>query len=154
MSEDISEAVLDAIEEGSDCPCSGCSGEMKESPPIGCSCHINPPCSACTDAGYECDTCGFETSPYEDEVYEPPIIAKRDRSSETTTTETANHFNSTPFTRCCGVAAVNTDRCPSCNAQITGHDDGLAEVRRWAKGGCLMCGKPRGDIRVAGNCCC
>lgn len=30
-------------------------------PPVeGCSCHINPPCSTCTDRKLVCDECGYE----------------------------------------------------------------------------------------------
>jgi len=80
----------------------------------------------------------------------------RDRTKEVTFTRTANSFNSTPFTACCGTAALNTDRCPSCNAEILYHDDGLAEVLRRAKGGCLMCFKPlpKKELGEPGTCVC
>ncbi len=49
-----------------------------------------------------------------------------DRSNETTGTSYANAFNSTPFTHCCGVAALRPDywmkdaevRCPRCKALV------------------------------------
>lgn len=145
------------IEEGTPCNQDGCSGSFKPSPVVGCSCHINPPCSACVNAGYTCDSCGYETAPQE--AYEYHLPEKKvvpDRSDEYTHTITANDFNSTPFTACCGSAAIDTDRCPTCNAKIDYHDDGLAERRRWANGGCLMCGKPRPKKKLgeAGTCYC
>ena len=142
------------IEEGSACNQEGCSGQFKPAEVVGCSCHISPPCVACTSAGYTCDTCLHDTAPPRDHDYSERPAKATDRSNDWTSTHTANPFNSTPFTKCCGVAAINTDRCPSCKARITHHDDGLAERRRWANGGCLMCGKQRGDISIAGNCCC
>jgi hypothetical protein len=133
-----------------------CEGEMLADKVVNCSCHINPPCGACVDAGVTCDTCGYETAPQEYEPYEfPEPHVVRDRSSELTSTHTANPYNSTPFTQCCGVAAINTDRCPLCKAKITYHDDGLAARRREVgPGNCLMCGKKRGTLGVQGNCCC
>lgn len=145
------------IEEGTACDQIGCNGKFEPTPPVNCSCHIHPPCSACTDAGYTCDTCGYDTAPYEEpEIYVPPKRQILDRSGEVTHTRTDNPFNSTPFTACCGTAAINTDRCPSCNAQITYHNDGLSEVRRLAKGGCLMCFKPlpKKHLGEPGTCCC
>jgi hypothetical protein len=46
-------------EEGDDCP--ECARGVLEYPKIrGCSCHINPPCSACVDQRLVCDSCGWE----------------------------------------------------------------------------------------------
>ena len=153
------EVDLSAIEEGSPCPEQGCDGLMIDAEVENCSCHISPPCSACVDAGYECDKCGFQTAEakLEPEYYEKPLKVI-DRTGEITSTYTDNPFNSTPFTRCCGTAAIGMNgplkHCPSCNAEITYHDDGLAERRRWAKGGCLMCGKPVGKTLGGKFCCC
>ena len=147
--------MTDFIEDGSPCDQKGCNGHFEPSEVVGCSCHINPPCGRCVDAGYTCDTCGHDTNPAKDpDPYETLPHKPIDRSGYTTTTETVSIYNSTPFTRCCGTAAINVDRCPSCNARITRHDDGLAEIRRLAKGGCLMCGKHVGDITKRGNCHC
>ena len=145
------------VEDGAPCTQIGCEGTFAPSKVMNCSCHISPPCSACADAGYTCDACGYETAPYEaPEPYDPPRRKTEDRSNDWTHTHTANPYNSTPFTACCGVAAINTDRCPSCRARIIYHNDGLAERRRWAKGGCLMCGKPRHKAAFGepGTCCC
>lgn len=35
-------------------------GIMWYAPVEGCSCHINPPCSQCTDNPLVCDACGYE----------------------------------------------------------------------------------------------
>lgn len=45
-------------EEGDRCP--ECTGTLNYPPAENCSCHINPPCSACTDRLLTCDKCGFE----------------------------------------------------------------------------------------------
>jgi len=149
------EIDLSELEEGSPCPEQGCNGSMGLAKVENCSCHIAPPCSACTDAGYECEKCGFRTAePKEEPEYVETPIKVVDRTGSFTSTYTANPFNSTPFTRCCGTAAIGTKNCPSCNAEITYHDDGLAERRRWAKGGCLMCGKPKGKTLGGKFCCC
>jgi hypothetical protein len=56
------------LEEGDKCPhfgrqdCVGedlCCGRMRWAKVENCSCHINPPCSACVDNHLECDDCGF-----------------------------------------------------------------------------------------------
>ena len=36
-----------------------CKGTMIYPPIENCSCHINPPCSQCTDIVLTCDTCGY-----------------------------------------------------------------------------------------------
>ncbi len=145
-------------EEGSPCPEVGCVGKLVAAESKNCSCHINPPCSSCVGAGYECPECGWENSEYEEPEYEPvtsPRHTAGSRQDQWTRTHTANPYNSTPFTDCCGIAAINEERCPNCKALITGHDDGLAELRRKVgPGNCLMCGKPRGNIAIPGNCCC
>lgn len=149
--------VEETYEPGDACPESGCPGKLQEADPVNCSCHIAPPCSACTDAGYECGTCGWESNHERHEFEFTPMApqVQKDRTDETTWTRTDNAFNSTPFTRCCGTAAINTERCPNCNARITFHEDGLAERRRQVgPGSCLMCGKPVGPLEISGNCCC
>jgi len=47
------------IEEGDKCPVEGCNGTIILPPVEGCSCHINPPCSACVNNKLECDTCQY-----------------------------------------------------------------------------------------------
>jgi len=147
----------DEIEEGSPCNQENCAGRFELAPVVGCSCHISPPCSACTNAGFACDTCGHDTTVIKyPESYLPTMKQPVDRHDAWTHTKTSGPFNSTPFTDCCGTAAINTDRCPTCRAQIRYHDDGLAARRRWANGGCLMCGKPLPKERLgeAGTCTC
>ena len=147
------------LEEGSKCPQENCEGTMKIAPSKNCRCHINPPCTSCVEAGYVCDTCSWKSSSYEPEEepeYTPVSRYPKDsRKNEWTSTYVDNPFNSTPFTKCCGIAAINTDRCPNCKAVITYHDDGLAARRREVgPGNCLMCGNKRGDPAIAGNCNC
>lgn len=46
-------------EEGDRCPeCH--EGNLYYPPVQNCTCHINPPCSACTDRQLECDKCGYQ----------------------------------------------------------------------------------------------
>lgn len=46
-------------EEGDKCP--DCKDGVLGCPkPENCSCHINPPCSACTDLRLTCNVCGWE----------------------------------------------------------------------------------------------
>ena len=152
---------------GERCGRDGCTGVIENGKVEGCSCHIDPPCSACTSDWAFCPDCGWEAeNKYRDFEWEAvgdptprPGHHKKppDRRDEITSTYTANPFNSTPFTRCCGTAAINTDRCPSCQAQITFHDDGLSERRRQVgAGNCLMCGKRRSNqpLGTPGTCCC
>jgi len=48
--------------DGDVCNRNGCKGVMREQETdTCCSCHINPPCSHCTNAIFECEECGEET---------------------------------------------------------------------------------------------
>ena len=147
---------------GDVCPCDGCAGHLDVAPTVNCSCHISAPCSACENAGLLCDTCGHDTTPEPFEwsaeierradAWEDRRGARRDHFTHT---RTANPYNSTPFTACCDIAAINTDRCPHCEALIQWHDDGLAARRRQVgPGNCLMCGQKRGELGAPGTCCC
>ena len=49
-------------EEGEKCPDEKCSGYLNFQEPENCSCHINPPCSACMSAELECNVCGIKES--------------------------------------------------------------------------------------------
>ena len=50
------------LTEGDVCNRKGCEGVMRDQETdTCCSCHINPPCSHCTDAIFECEECGEET---------------------------------------------------------------------------------------------
>lgn len=74
------------IEEGADCHHSDCKGKLKPCKIERCACHINPPCSACVDNPYECDTCGevFEASPPPPPKWESqnPYVAPKLRTLE------------------------------------------------------------------------
>lgn len=61
--EDMHERPFDGkpywkIEDGGCCP--KCRGVMGFEPAHNCSCHINPPCVACTSVPLTCLTCGWE----------------------------------------------------------------------------------------------
>ena len=57
-------------EEGDKCP-ECCEGILYYPPVQNCTCHINPPCSACTDRQLECDKCGYQ--PEEPEYKDIPV---------------------------------------------------------------------------------
>lgn len=46
--------------EGEVCNRKGCVGIIERHPVVNCSCHLNPPCSACTAPANYCATCGWE----------------------------------------------------------------------------------------------
>lgn len=48
-------------EEGQVCGRDGCKGVLELTPHQGCSCHISPPCSNCTDRETCCPVCGWES---------------------------------------------------------------------------------------------
>jgi hypothetical protein len=48
--------------EGDTCNRKGCSGVINAHPAENCSCHIAPPCSACTSPRNFCPACGWEES--------------------------------------------------------------------------------------------
>lgn len=48
--------------EGEMCSRKGCKGIVKEHPVENCSCHIAPPCGACTSPRGFCEACGWEES--------------------------------------------------------------------------------------------
>lgn len=52
--------------EGETCNRDGCAGIIEERPAEDCSCHINPPCPACTAPRESCPECGWEAT--DDEV--------------------------------------------------------------------------------------
>lgn len=174
MANEISEDQINELEPGDACPVDGCSGHMDIGEVESCSCHISAPCSSCENSGLVCDDCGFDTAEdwkeerrldAERQAEEEHQLAKRQAKAlqeksgkcrnETTWTYTANPYNSTPFTKCCGIAAIDRERCPNCEALIVRHDDGLSELRRRVgPGNCLMCGKPRAKALQPGGCCC
>lgn len=46
-------------EEGDICRRDGCKGSIEFETPDNCSCHINPPCSACVEVKLNCTLCGW-----------------------------------------------------------------------------------------------
>jgi hypothetical protein len=59
--------------EGETCGRSSCKGLVKEHPVENCSCHINPPCSACTAPRGYCEACGWEES--EDVIFNDYVVS-------------------------------------------------------------------------------
>lgn len=49
-------------EEGAVCWRNGCQGVIALDPVEGCSCHISPPCSQCTEPREFCGVCGWHAS--------------------------------------------------------------------------------------------
>jgi hypothetical protein len=47
-------------EDGGKCPCKDCPGLLAFEPVVNCSCHIDPPCSACLDRIFVCEECGWQ----------------------------------------------------------------------------------------------
>jgi len=47
-------------EEGEVCGRNGCKGIIRDKPVENCSCHISPPCHACTEDRAYCDECDYE----------------------------------------------------------------------------------------------
>ena len=48
--------------EGERCWRNGCEGVIAEHPVDNCSCHINPPCGACTSDRAYCPVCGWQAA--------------------------------------------------------------------------------------------
>jgi hypothetical protein len=46
-------------DEGQTCNRDGCDGSLEYESPENCTCHVNPPCSACTDVSIYCPKCGW-----------------------------------------------------------------------------------------------
>jgi len=53
-------------EEGDKCPTKDCNRTLAYPKVEGCSCHINPPCSACVDNLLACPECKWEEDERED----------------------------------------------------------------------------------------
>lgn len=60
-------------EEGEMCWRNGCQGVISIIDIEGCSCHINPPCGACTSPREYCPVCGWLAEDDEDITYIPMI---------------------------------------------------------------------------------
>ena len=66
-------------EEGDICKEINCNGILKYNDVEICSCHISPPCDACTSNRLTCDECGWEDeSPEYKEVYAGPGLSMRE----------------------------------------------------------------------------
>lgn len=63
--------------EGDTCGRDGCVGVIESHDVENCSCHINPPCGACTAPRGYCEACGWEES--EDPAPEPEPISQQEK---------------------------------------------------------------------------
>ena len=59
--------------EGEACNRDACKGILDVHPVEGCSCHINPPCGACTEPRGFCPVCGWEESEDPEPEPEKPV---------------------------------------------------------------------------------
>lgn len=53
---------MEGFEKGEVCGRNGCTGIIKERDRGVCSCHINPPCAACTEEVAYCEECGWDSA--------------------------------------------------------------------------------------------
>ena len=60
-------------EEGAICWRNGCQGIIEHREVRGCSCHINPPCSACTDPREYCASCDWQAEDDHDYSFSPVV---------------------------------------------------------------------------------
>lgn len=60
------------FEEGARCNRRGCLGNIAIADVEGCSCHISPPCGACTSPRAYCDTCGWQEK--DDRVFNDAVV--------------------------------------------------------------------------------
>lgn len=49
--------IIEGQEDGELCNRNGCTGRLEVEEPENCSCHINPPCAACTSVKLYCPEC-------------------------------------------------------------------------------------------------
>ena len=71
--------------EGEDCGRDGCDGIIEDRPVEGCSCHINPPCSACTSPAEFCPVCDWEAEDDPIPSYQhPPVKPYEPKPLDTT----------------------------------------------------------------------
>ena len=66
------------FEEGDICGREGCDGRIEIKPPENCSCHIAPPCSACTAPRAFCPECDWHEVHEPEPVRPPQSQAERD----------------------------------------------------------------------------
>lgn len=67
--------------EGDTCARSGCLGTIEMHPVKNCSCHISPPCSACTEPRNYCPECDWEESEESAQITINDYVVKVDRQS-------------------------------------------------------------------------
>ena len=67
---------------GTICNRNGCKGIIDEYERKGCSCHINPPCSSCTEARAFCPECDWQEK--EDYIINDYIVSTNKKTSTET----------------------------------------------------------------------
>jgi hypothetical protein len=67
--------------EGDICGRDDCQGSIQTRPVENCSCHISPPCSACTSPRNFCPICGWEESEDVEMIQQNDHIIKVDKST-------------------------------------------------------------------------
>ena len=72
MSGERIRAIELGFEEGSRCNRRDCPGTIAISQAENCSCHISPPCGACTTPRAYCDTCGWQEK--DDRVFNDFVV--------------------------------------------------------------------------------
>ena len=95
-------------QEGDVCGYEGCDGLLYLPKVVGCSCYINPPCSACVDNRLKCRKCGMEV---EDDVKDSSESKqyKQDEWKERDLDNTKIDFHSRPHTH---FSMVKEGVCP------------------------------------------
>lgn len=63
--------------EGDTCNREGCKGVIQMRKADGCSCHISPPCSACTSPRQHCDTCDWDEA--DEEIPAPEPMSQKEQ---------------------------------------------------------------------------
>lgn len=67
--------------EGDTCARDGCEGVIEMRPAENCSCHLHPPCSACTASRNFCPKCGWNEEDEPREFIMSDYVVKEDRKT-------------------------------------------------------------------------
>lgn len=81
--------------EGDTCGRDGCKGSIESHDVENCSCHISPPCGACTAPRGYCEACGWEE--LEDPEPEPEPISQKEKDFWKAQAEEWDRIRSAPL---------------------------------------------------------
>lgn len=85
------------LDEGDACPDIACTGTMQFRPVENCSCHISPPCLACTSNPLVCSECGKEASQFSDaDLYVSDACMPMEQPVEAYSYSRCSHFGAEP----------------------------------------------------------